>query len=44
MSVAPPVRFRVTRRSERLHPYGTLRCRYDAMHGVRHMTPAVDEM
>lgn len=44
MSVAPPVRFPMARRSERLDPYGTLRYRYHTISGVTHMTPAVDEM
>ena len=34
MSVAPPVRFPMARRFERLDPYGTLRYRYHAMNGV----------
>ena len=41
MSVEPPVRFPMARRSERLDPYENQRYRY---HGLTHMTPAVDEM
>jgi hypothetical protein len=40
MSVAPPVRFPMARRSERLDPYETR----DRYHGLMHMTPAVDKM
>ena len=41
MSVAPPVRFPMLRRSERLDPHEIRRYRY---HGLTHTTPAVDEM
>ena len=40
MPAAPPVRFPMARRSERLDPHET-RYRY---HGLMYMTPAVDEM
>ena len=36
MSLAPPVRFPMARRSERLDPHGTLQYRYHAMNGVMH--------
>ena len=39
MSVAPPVRFPMARRSERLDPYETL----DRYHGLMKKTQADDE-